>query len=184
MESGFNISINLLPKLEAEIANKQKKFKKVQLLATLTVIGLFLIVSVTFSLAIIQNSRLKKAEANLNQVKSEVEQFKAKEVTLLILKDRVKEVDRLKDQPSKPALMFSLINKLFPSAIFPQNVNIEKNASANLVLTAQNIEEVDNLFNDLLDKEKNEDLVKKVNVDNLSSGRDGTYRVTLKLRND
>lgn len=184
MDKSFNISINLLPKVEAEVINRQRQFKKVQLFGTLVVATLFGIVSLTFGLAIIQSSRLKQSEANLNQVKAQIEKFKSKEITLLVVKDRIKEIDRLNSQKSKSALMYALINKLLTSSIFLNIVNIEKNSAANLVLTSRSVEELDNFLVDLLDKDKNEELVREIVVDNFSRGKDGTYRVALKLRSE
>ena len=184
MDKSFSISINLLPKQEAEIVAKQIKFKKVQFIGTLIIALLLFLVSATFGLVIFQNSRLKKSENKLSQAKKAVEQSKTKEVSLLVLKDRIKEIQRLKDQPSKPALVLEMVNKLVPQSVYLSIISIDKNSSANLVLTSPDIEALDNLLSDLLDKQKNEDLVKSITLDNFSRGKEGTYRVALKLKEE
>lgn len=182
MDKSFNISINLLPKQEAEVLARQKRFKRLQLYGTVIIAVLFFVVSVVFGLAIMQTTRLKQAESSLDQAKNELEQFKSKEISLLVLKDRVKEIARVRSEPSKSSLMLTLISELLYPSISPSIINVDKNSNSNLVLTSSNIEELDNFLNDLLDKQKNENLISSVTVDNFSRGRDGTYRVALKLR--
>src|SRR3989344_2597364 len=182
MDKSFNISINLLPKQEAEVLARQRRFKRLQLYGTIIIAILFFLVSVTFGLAIIQNTRLKQAESGLDQAKNELEQFKSKEASLLVLKDRVKEISRVKSEPSKSSLMFAMISELLYPSISLSIINVDKNSNAKLVLTSANIEDLDNFLNDLLDKQKNESLVSSVTVDNFSRGKDGTYRVALKLK--
>lgn len=184
MDKSFSISINLLPKQEAEIVAKQKKFKKVQFIGTMVIAGLLFLISATFGLVIFQNSRLKQSDSNLTQAKKDVEQSKTKEVTLLVLKDRIKEIQRLKDQPSKSALVLEMVNKLVPQSVSLSIISIDKNSNANLTLNSSDVEALDNLLSDLIDQQKNEDLVTSVTLDNFSRGKEGTYRVALKLKSE
>lgn len=184
MDKSFSISINLLPKQEAEIVEKQRKFKKVQIVGTMIIGLLLVLVSTAFGLVIFQNSRLKQSENNLSQAKKAVEQSKTKEVSILVLKDRIKEIQRLKSEPAKPALVLEMVYKLVPQSVTLSIISIDKNSHANLVLTSSDTEAVDNLLSDLLDQQKNEDLVKSVTLDNFSRGKEGTYRVALKLKSE
>lgn len=184
MDKSFSISVNLLPKLEAEVLARQKKFRKIQLFGTTVVVILFFLVSITFALAFIQNFRLKKSEANLKHAKEQVEQFKSKEISLLVLKDRLKEIDRLQSKPSKQALLYKLLNNIVPASIRINVINIDRNSNGDLISTAQDVKAVDLFLNDLLDKQKNEDLIKSLSLDNFSRNRDGIYRIALKLNSE
>lgn len=183
MNKSFNISINLLPAPEIAVVNREKKFKKVQLFAMIVVIILFFLTSVTFALSITQSARLKKSEASFNLAKDSVEKFKQKEIQLLVLKDRLQEIDRLKSQKSKQAQMYGLITQLIPQQIFLNNININANLNTNLNLASADIQAIDLFLYDLLDKQKNEELVKSVAVESLSRGKDGFYRVSFNVSN-
>lgn len=184
MDKNFSISINLLPKLEAEILARQKKFRKIQLFGTIVVVILFCLVSLTFASAFIQNLRLKKSEANLKQAKEQVEQFKQTEMSLLVLKDRLKEIERLKSKPSKQALLYKLLNNIVPVSISIDIITIDRHSNGDLILTSQDVKAVDTFLNNLLDKQKNEDLIKSLSLDNFSRNKDGIYRIALKLHSE
>lgn len=181
MDKSFSTSINLLPKLEAEVIARQRKFRKLQLFGTILVVILFFLVSVTFALAFIQNIRLKASEISLNHAKEQVEQLKSKEVSLLVLKDRLKEIDRLKSSPSKQAHLYKLLNNLVPPSISINAINIDKNSNGDLILTSQDVKALDNFLNDLLNSQKNEDFIKSLSLDNFSRSKDGVYKIALKL---
>lgn len=181
MDKSFSISINLLPQLETEVLVRQKRFRNIQLFSTIAAVLLLFLASLAFALAIIQNFRLKESEANLNHAKEQVEKLKGAESTLLVLKDRLKEIERLQSEPAKQALLYVLIKKLTPSSLGINTIIIDRNSNADLTLTSQDAKAVDLFLNDLLNSQKNEDLIKGISLDNFSRTRDGIYKITLKL---
>lgn len=181
MDKSFNISINLLPKLEANVIAQQKKFKKVQFFGMVVIFLLFFLTLVIFALAIIQNNYLKHSQEKLDSATKLVEQNKGKEVSLLVLKDRLREIGKIKSQPSKQALVLGLIYKLLPSEVAMNSMTITKNSTSDLLITTRDATLLDDFLGDLIDNEKNEKLVKGVTIDNFSRGKEQFYRVALKI---
>ena len=61
------------------------------------------------------------------------------------------------------------------------DITISRDGNTMINASSRSLSSIDKLLNDLTDKEKNADLISKVDVDGLSLGKDFVYRFGLKI---
>ena len=137
--------------------------------------------SLTVALRVFQTQRVNAAQSQLEESTNRVSSFKETEAQLSILKNRLGTIGKLTETPSKQRQMYNLVTELLPPQMVLNSVTVDSTGSVSLSLIAANIDAVENLTDSLLDTEKNEGLINKVEVENLTRSRDGIFRVGLKV---
>ncbi|MDP3973857.1 MAG: hypothetical protein Q8P92_03410 [Candidatus Daviesbacteria bacterium] len=181
MDRNFKITINLLPHLEPKNVAAQRRFQKVQLISTLVILLLFFAVSTSFALTILQKANLDKATRQVSDSEKAVSQQQSKEVSLTVLKNRLVSIDQIQSVPSKHREIFTLVNNLTPQSIFANSLSTDKSGNLIVSFISASIVDLDLFIEDLINKDKNEGKIASVDVDSLSRGRDGIYRISLKI---
>lgn len=175
------IFINLLPPefLSEEI--KMAKFYKIQTIGVIVILVMIFLSSLTVSLRILQSHNIAQIQTKLSSIESRIEGSKDKQASLFVLKNRLATINKYLGQPSKQNQMYELLNKLLPSSITLSSLSIDRNGD--LLITAISSDSVglDNFITSLSTSETNEEKIDKVSVDSFNRGRDGIYRVGLKI---
>ena len=179
--SSTRLAINLLP---LEIILSRKQYSKFSLISKISVIALVVLVfltSATLALRFSQTFDLKKAEQGLAMAEGKVGTLKDREGQLAALKKRLDSINSILGGDEKRKEIFNLVVYLVPPDIQILEVSVDKNGNMFISLSSSSLSSITTLFDNLGDKEKNSDLISKVDLDGLSLGRDSVYRFSLKI---
>lgn len=175
------LSINLLPAEYAVAYSSSERFQKIQRIGIGILVLLIFFSSLTFALSLMQNSNILQAKANLQTAESVVGQFKSQEESLVLLKDRLNNLQRISSTPSRSNTMYNLIASLMPTSIVPTLIVTDTFGNISLTIVTVSSTDIDDFITILTDPQKNQGLVSKVYIESLSRGKDGIYRVNLKI---
>ena len=170
------ININLLPIEDALRQKKEGKFRLIQGISVFLLLTLLFLATIGFILRFLQNKDISKVESAANSAESEVAGFKDKEAALFILKNRLTAISQIIKEPGTQAEIYDLaVGKLSPS-IGLASVGIDKNGNITQSLVMSDGLILDNLLDRYMEK------ALKIEIESLSRGRDGVYRVNLKIQ--
>ncbi len=176
------IKINLLPIEFTKLQVEQLKFKKVQLGGAVVILALvFLSISV-IGLRFLQSKDISKLQNQLKQTEDEVKGLQNHEVSLTVLKDRLNIITALTTLPSKQRSIYSLISSITPPSISVNSMTVDKNANVILSIVSPDSTSFADYLQNLTSSDKNEDQILQVVVDSISRNKDGSFRVSLKVR--
>ncbi len=176
------ISINLLPVEFITTEAKKANFYKVQAIGIVVILTMVFLASLMIALRILQSHNIDRAKVLLDESEQKVSNLKRKEVSLTVLKNRLTIIDKYLGVSSKQVSIYKLIDKLIPPAITVTSFSIEPSGGVALTGIAQDSTSLDNLINSLTSKDINEGKIAGVSVDSLNRGRDGIYRLSLKVQ--
>lgn len=174
------ISINLLPSEFIVEELKAGKFYKIQAIGVAVILGMSLLSSLAIAFRILQSRNIVLVEARLVDAKKRVSDLKSTQVSLVLLKDRLKVINQYLGLPSKQTTMYGLIDKLIPPSISVNAVTVDRSGETVLVALVPDSGNLDKLIEGLTTK--GGDIVKEVSVESINRGRDGSYRVSLKIK--
>lgn len=169
------LSINLLPAEYTVEEVKKTKFYKVQFISLAVVLVMTFLTSLTIALRILQSSNIRQVQAQLNDNEQRVSQLKDRQVSLFILKDRLTTINQYLGLSSKQAATFRLLDKLLPPQVAINTVSLDRLGEAFIVAVVPNSLILDNLVASLTS-------VSKVSIESLNRGKDGVYRISLKVK--
>lgn len=176
------ISINLLP-LEFKIEeNKRTKFYKIQSIGIAIILLMIFLSSLTVALRILQSQKISQIQKSLSQTEQKISGFKETQASLLLLKNRLTTINQYLGVPSKQSQLYKLITDLLPSSVNINSISINKSGEISAVALTDNEEVLDQLIADLTSTKKNENKISSISIENLSRGRDGTYRFSFKIK--
>ena len=69
-----------------------------------------------------------------------------------------------------------------PASAAVNTLSVDKSGDALILATIADGISLDNLINSLISKESNEDKITGVSIESLSRAKDGTYRISLKIK--
>lgn len=178
----MKISINLLPPETVAEELKKSKFYKIQFIGVAVILVLVFLTSLTLALQILQSRNIASAQADLEVSQQRVSGLKSTQASLLLLKDRLTVINQYLGIPSKQSELYQLITKLAPAVVAINSISVSRNGEISFLALAPTSESLDDLLNNLIDKESNGGKISQVEVENLNRGRDGTYRMSLKIK--
>lgn len=176
------ISINLLPPEFMAEGLKAGKFYKIQAIGVAIILGMSFLASLIIALRILQSHNIVLVQARFTEVQQRVSDLKSTQASLVLLQDRLKIIDQYLGIPSEQTSMYKLIDKLIPLSISVNGLTVDRNGETVLVASVADSESLDKLIEGLTTKESNQDIVKEVSLESLNRGRDGVYRVSLKIK--
>lgn len=174
------ISINLLPEEFTAEQVKKAKFYKVQATGVVLILVMFFLASITVSLRILQSHNISQARAQVGSSEQKVLDLKDRQVQLILLKDRLVQIDKFQG-PSKQTTLYNLTTSLLPPSLSVSSISVDKSGGVTIIGVSSSAQTLDDLVLKLTQKETNEDKIQSVSVDTLSRGREGVYRVSLKI---
>src|SRR3989338_7939264 len=176
------ISINLLPPEILAEQIKGSRFYKIQLIGITVILMMVFLLSLTVVLRILQNRSIVMAQVEMDAVLQQVSGLKSTEASLYILKNRLAVISKYLGVSSKQSSMYKLIDEMIPSSAALNAVNVDKEGGVVLLLSVFDSDSLDTLITNLSQKESNEDKIDQVSIDSLNRGRDGIYRISLKIK--
>lgn len=176
------ISINLLPPEVVAEQLKRTKFYKIQSAGIAIILLMTFLTSLTVAFRILQSRNIVAAQSKLDESSKQVSAYKSTEASLFILKNRLTVIDQYLGVPSEQSAIYRLIDKLIPSSVAVNSLTINKTGDVIVLSSVPDSVALDNLVNNLTSKESNEGKISQVSIDSLNRGRDGMYRVSLKLK--
>lgn len=176
------ISINLLPTEIIAEESKNTNFYKIQFFGVAIILVLIFLTSLTLALQILQNRNLVTAQAKLLESEQKVAGLKKTQVSLFILKNRLTVISQYLGVASKQSSIYRLINKLIPPSAVISAISVDKGGTVVILALMPDRESIDQTLNNLTDKERNENQFDQVSVDSLNRGKDGVYRISLKIK--
>lgn len=176
------ISINLLPTEIIAEESKNTNFYKIQFFGVAIILVLIFLTSLTLALQILQNRNLVTAQAKLLESEQKVADLKKTQVSLFILKNRLTVISQYLGVASKQSSIYRLINKLIPPSAVISAISVDKGGTVVILALMPDKESLDQTLNNLTDKERNENQFDQVSVDSLNRGKDGVYRISLKIK--
>jgi len=176
------VSINLLPTEVSQQQQKQAKFNKIQAISIGVLLVLILVASISVALRIFQSQTIKKLDDQSKALEAKVSNFQKQEENLVVLKNRITAISGLLKGPSIDVVMFNLLSDILPTDVSISTISVDKTGNVVLAITAPNSgalkETLDQLTSDqIFDK------IRDVNIESLTGGVDGSYRISLKLFN-
>lgn len=176
------IAVNLLPpEILTEYA-KRKKFYKIQFAGVTIFLIMVFLASLIVALRILQSRNVVEVQARVSEQQQKVSSLQGVESAVLVLKNRLTVIDRYLGVPSKQALLYQTVDKLIASSATINSITIDQSGNAVLLITVPNATVLDNIVSTLTTKESNENKISQISLDSLNRGRDGVYRISLKLK--
>lgn len=177
------ISINLLPEEFIVEQTKKLKFVKIQSISIAILLLTFFLASLTIALRVLQSQRINQVQGKLTEIESQISGYKTVEDNVVLLKKRIGSINQYLGVSSKGALIYEFVEKNIPSRIIINSLTIDKSGDVFLTLVLPDSISLDAIVNGLLEAQTEKVKIKEISLDGLSRGRDGTYRLSLKLKN-
>lgn len=176
-----NISINLLPPEFIAEEIKNAKFYKIQTIGVGIILTMIFLSSLTVALRILQSNYISKVEEKLGKVKGKVLGLKERQASLLLLKNRLTTISQNLGAASKQNDMYSLLDRLIPQSVSITSLSVDKAGNAAIVALVPDSNTLDSLVINLYSTQTNEDKIGQVSIESLNRGRDGLFRISLKV---
>lgn len=178
----MQISINLLPFEFTQAEHKRTKFYKVQALGVAVILMMVFLSSLSVALRILQSQNIKGVQSRVSAEEQKIEGLKDRQASLLLIKNRLAVIDQFLGNPSKQADMFLLLDKLIPATASINSTTINKNGEVSMLMLIPDTQILDNITDNLLDLENNKGQIRQISIESISRGRDGVYRISLKIK--
>ncbi|EKD85366.1 MAG: hypothetical protein ACD_38C00036G0003 [uncultured bacterium] len=175
------ISINLLPPEILAQEVKKARFYKIQAAGVGVVLVLVFLTSLTLALRILQSRNISEVQVKLAKAEQRISDLKSTETSLMLLKNRLMVVNQYFGVSSQQTEMYKLIEKLTPLSVAVNSITVGKGGDVTLQAFVSDPVSLDEFVNNLTSVEWNENKISQVSVDNLNRGRDGVFRISLKI---
>lgn len=174
------VSINLLPG-EFKIDQKaQKKFRVVQGISILILLFLIFLASLSSAFRLLQLQDIKHLKKDEDEAVNKVSSLKEKEVTLVVLKNRLSTISKLLKLGPDNSQIYKQIASLIPSSVTVTSISVDQVGSVNMSIVAPDLEALNGVFVNLTSK-KSFETISQVEFESLSRSRDGIYRSNLRI---
>lgn len=170
----MKISINLLPPEITAVQLKKAKFYKVQAIGVAIILTTVFLTSLTLALRIFQSRNIVLYQTKLARAQQKILDLKDTQASLFLLKNRLATINQYLGVSSEQSSMYQLLDKLIPTSIVINAVTVNKSGEAVLLALAPDAVSLDVLMSNLT--------FSQVSVESLNRGRDGIYRVSLKIK--
>lgn len=177
----MKVSINLLPAEFTTEEFKRTRFIKVQIIGIAVLLLMIFLSSLTVSLRILQSRGIKAVEGRVLGAEEKITDLKATQASLIFLKNRLAIIRQYLGTESKTVSLYQFLTNQIPKSVSANSISVDKEGNMLMLLHFRDIQELDSLLAGLLDPEKSEGKIKAVSLDSLSRGRDGLFRVSLKV---
>ncbi len=172
--------INLLPP-ETLIASRESD--RIRLVNRITIsifITLLFFTSITLTMRFLQNLEYSKANGSLVQAQEKFVDLKDKEGYVYLLKQRLTLINNLNSDTKKTAVLNTVMS-LVPSDISLTVISVSKSGGVELSATTSSLDSFNNFVDSLNNKEKNSNLISKVDLQSMSVGKDNIVRFSLNI---
>ncbi len=170
------ININLLPIEDALKQKKAGRFRLIQGVSVFLLLILIFLASVGFILRFLQSQDIGRISRQVDLAQDQVSGLKDKEAALFVLKNRLTAIGQIIKIPGRQAEIYDLAVGKMPQSVSIASVGIDKNGNITQSLIIPDGVTLDNILSRYMEK------ASKIEVESMSRGRDGVYRVNLKIQ--
>lgn len=174
------ISINLLPPEATISQNKASRTRKVKILSIVFLMLMFFLASTLVTLRILQTQAISKLQVQAETSEGKISDLRDKESTLVLLKNRLDLIAQYRALPSKQKNVFDAVSDRLPSSVSLSAISLDTGGNLSISTSVPNSDALTRLLEELTTEESFEKIA-NISVEALSRGRDGTYRISLKL---
>lgn len=176
------IVIDLLPvEFKAQII-KTAKFYKIQAIGVAIILFMTFLASLTVALRVLQNQQILQTKARLTQAEEKISDFKSTQASVLLLKNRLTTLMVYLENPSKPTQMYQLITELVPASFSVNSIAVATDGELLISAVAPDSLSLDKFITDLLAPDKTQGKISLISLENINRGREGIFRVSLKIK--
>lgn len=175
------VSVNLLP---PEILLQRKHDSKLIVANKLSILVLIILIfftSATIALRLAQNNQLQSSREALASAQNVVTGLGSKEESLLVLKQRLGQIDTLLGEDTKRKSMFNMLVSLTPSDVGISEVSVDKNGAILASFNSFSLPSVETFLEDMTDSQNSSDLIKKIDLEGFSLSKGNVYRFSLRI---
>lgn len=176
------ISINLLPEEVILEQTKKIKFVKIQVISIVLLLLTFFLASLTIALRVLQTQRITQVQGKLTEVEGKISGYKGLEDNIVLLKNRVASISQYLGVPSRSSQIYDFIEQNIPPQVSINSLTIDKEGNSYLALILSDTSTMDSIISGLFEASNDKIKIEQVDVGGISRGRDGIYRLTLKLK--
>jgi hypothetical protein len=172
--------INLLP---IEVIQQQKQKSKQNLANRFSVgmlVFLVFMTGIVFALRLMQDSSAQNVEDNIAHAQNEIGSLQEREGMLVSLKTKLGSIQGLVNGDSKSVMFSSVLNQS-PQDLKLAVLSVEKSGILMISLSSLSVSSIETFLTHLQDPNMVAFKISKIDVDSFSKGKDGVYRVTLKI---
>jgi Tfp pilus assembly protein PilN len=174
------ISINLLPEIEVSVRKQTQKNQLIKTISISTLLLLFFLSSLILTLRVLQTRTITRIQSEAFASEQQIEGLKDKESILVLLKDRLDQIEKISGVPSKQREMYEQVVNKLPASISYSAIAIDAGGNLSLAVVAPSQAELTNLFK-VLESEETFEKVANISVESLSRGKDNSYRASLEI---
>ncbi len=178
----MKIAIDLLPQEFRIEEIKRARFYKIQAVGVVVIILVVFLTSITISLRFLQSQNITAVQTKLSGVEKRVQELNNIQASLLLLKDRLKVINKYLETPSEEVQAYQLISQLVPPSVSINSVSIDRGKEIFVLATAANATALDELTGRLISGKTSQDKVKQVSIESLSRSKDESIRLNFKVK--
>ena len=174
------ISINLLPVESTIVQKKVERIKVIQKASVALVLVMVFLSSLVVTFRILQVKSLNNVNSQVIANENRITELRGRESTIVLLKDRLDQIDILIALPSRQKFIYEFILNKIPTNINLSAISVGVNGDLIISATSTDTDTLSEFFTKLTSDEIFNEIA-DVSVESLSRSRDGFYRVSLKL---
>lgn len=178
----MKVFINLLPPEIVASELKKAKFYKVQFIAIGVILFMIFISSLTLALRVLQSHNNSLYKTKIAQAEQKISDMGKTQNSLLVLKDRLGMISQHYKIQSQQSKMYELLDTLVPSSVTVNAISIDKKGTVNLTVLTSDPAVLDQMIDNLTNKEKNQQAISQTGVDGVSRSASGLYRVSFTIK--
>ena len=178
----MKIAINLLPVEFTQQEAKRARFYRVQTIGVSVILLVVFLSSLSVALRILQSQNIKGIQTQVSASEQKVSDRKDIQASLLLLKNRLITIDQYLNSTSKQTQMYQLLDQLIPQGVLINSISVNKSGETIILAQVADSPTLDSLVDSFINKQSNEDKISQVALDTLSRGRDGVFRITMKIK--
>lgn len=176
------ILVDLLPPEFRAEQLKRTKFYKIQTIGVAAILLTTFLASMSVALAVLQNQRIGQIQNRLNLVEQKVSDLKSTQADLLLLKNRLATINQYLGTPSQQSKIYQLMADLLPAAVSVSSLSVDKNGEVFILAVAPDNVSLDNFISNLTSRDRHQDQIQSTSLETISRGRDGVYRLSVKIK--
>lgn len=176
------ITINLLPEEFRHEELKRVNFYKIQSIGVGVIMLFIFLATLVIALRMLQSQSIQEVQAKLTNEEQKVAGFKKTQASVVFLKNRLTAINKYLGVSSKPVETYQFINEFLPPSITASNVSVDKAGDISLLVLSPDATSVDDLIDKLTTSEEARSKIVSVSLEGLNKGRDGVYRLSLKIK--
>lgn len=175
------IHVNLLP---SEVLFERIQSSKLVFINKVSVgvlLVLIFITSATIALRLSQGTELKEVKEDVVKAETMAAGLQTRSSKLSSLKSRLGSIKTLLEADAKRRAIFNLVIYLIPADVTVSEVVVDAGGVMTVSLSSSSLSSIETLISNLSSKDKNSDLISRINLETLSLGGEMSYRMTLRL---